>query len=136
MAASYKSPGVFVEEVSKLPPSVAQVETAIPAFIGYTAKAEQNGESMIGKATAIESMAEFELIFGGAPGATFTAYLDDEDRVKAVRSSQPYPLHESLRLFFDNGGGRCYIIAVGAYKAASPFANLDELKAGLAELEK
>jgi phage tail sheath protein FI len=136
MAASYKSPGVFVEEVSKLPPSVAQVETAIPAFIGYTAKAEQNGESLFGKATAIESMTEFELIFGGAPSGKFTAYLDTDDRVAAVRSSQPYVLHESMRLFFDNGGGRCYIIAVGAYKAASPFANLDELKTGLVELEK
>jgi phage tail sheath protein FI len=33
---AYKTPGVYVEEISKLPPSVAQVETAIPAFIGYT----------------------------------------------------------------------------------------------------
>ena len=36
MATTYKTPGVFVEEIPKLPPSVAQVETALPAFIGYT----------------------------------------------------------------------------------------------------
>ena len=36
MATTYKTPGVYVEEISKFPPSVAQVETAIPAFIGYT----------------------------------------------------------------------------------------------------
>ncbi|MCB9230933.1 MAG: phage tail sheath family protein [Bacteroidia bacterium] len=33
---TYKTPGVYVEEISKLPPSVAEVSTAIPAFIGYT----------------------------------------------------------------------------------------------------
>ena len=32
----YKTPGVYVEEITTLPPSVAEVETAIPAFIGYT----------------------------------------------------------------------------------------------------
>ena len=39
MAFDYKTPGVFVEEISKFPPSIAAVETAIPAFIGYTEKA-------------------------------------------------------------------------------------------------
>ena len=32
---TYKTPGVYVEEISILPPSVAEVATAIPAFIGY-----------------------------------------------------------------------------------------------------
>jgi phage tail sheath protein FI len=34
---TYKTPGVYVEEISTLPPSVAEVSTAIPAFIGCTA---------------------------------------------------------------------------------------------------
>jgi phage tail sheath protein FI len=41
MAANYRTPGVYIEEISKFPPSVAQVETAIPAFIGYTEKARE-----------------------------------------------------------------------------------------------
>ena len=36
--ASYLSPGVYVEEVALLPSSVAEVATAIPAFIGYASK--------------------------------------------------------------------------------------------------
>ena len=40
--ANYKTPGVYIEEVVKFPPSVAQVATAIPAFIGYTEKAGRN----------------------------------------------------------------------------------------------
>ena len=39
---NYKTPGVYVEEIAKFPPSVAQVETAIPAFIGYTAQGPKN----------------------------------------------------------------------------------------------
>ena len=31
---TYRTPGVYVEEISTLPPSVAEVSTAIPAFIG------------------------------------------------------------------------------------------------------
>ena len=41
MATVYKTPGVYVEEISKFPPSVAEVETAIPAFIGYTFRAKK-----------------------------------------------------------------------------------------------
>jgi uncharacterized protein len=37
--AEYKTPGVYIEEIPHLPPSIASVETAIPAFIGYTEKA-------------------------------------------------------------------------------------------------
>ena len=62
MPSSYKTPGVYVEEVSKFPPSVAPVATAIPAFIGYTKKAEKNGESLVNKPTRIGSFVEFENI--------------------------------------------------------------------------
>ena len=34
----YKTPGVYVEEIATLPPSVAEVSTAIPAFFGYTSR--------------------------------------------------------------------------------------------------
>ena len=44
--ADYKTPGVYVEEISTLPPSVAAVATAIPAFIGYTEKASRNGKKL------------------------------------------------------------------------------------------
>ena len=45
------TPGVYVQEISTLPPSVAEVETAIPAFIGYTEKAakEAGYEIKVGK---------------------------------------------------------------------------------------
>ncbi len=49
MATTYKTPGVYIEEIVKFPPSVAQVETAIPAFIGYTEKAKEKEEDKVVK---------------------------------------------------------------------------------------
>ncbi|AKG21584.1 phage tail sheath family protein [Calothrix sp. 336/3] len=43
MPSTYKTPGVYIEEISKFPPSVAEVATAIPAFIGYTQQAIVKG---------------------------------------------------------------------------------------------
>ena len=42
--STYKTPDVYVKEISTFPPSVAEVETAVPAFIGYTEKADKNGD--------------------------------------------------------------------------------------------
>jgi phage tail sheath protein FI len=135
MATTYKTPGVYVEEISKLPPSVAQVETAIPAFIGYTEKAEKNGVSLIGKALAIESLAEFTFFFGGAPKSTYQTYLDSNDGVTNVVSTSPYILYDSLRLFYDNGGGKCYILSAGLYKGNGS-VSAAELQNALPVLEK
>ena len=61
MATVYKTPGVFVEEIPKLPPSVAQVETAIPAFIGYTEKAMNLApDDLVKIPKKIGSMVEYE----------------------------------------------------------------------------
>ncbi|MCC7298413.1 MAG: phage tail sheath family protein, partial [Bacteroidia bacterium] len=62
----YKTPGVYVEEISTLPPSIAEVETAIPAFIGYTEFRKDNGIAF-GKniPRRIESMLEYVEMFGG-----------------------------------------------------------------------
>ena len=66
---AYNTPGVYVEEISKFPPSVAQVETAIPAFIGYTAFAkDENGKtvSSFPYEARIKSYKEYEERFGKA----------------------------------------------------------------------
>ena len=46
MPASYKTPGVYLVEKDAFPGSVVDVATAIPAFIGYTEKAEYNGKDL------------------------------------------------------------------------------------------
>jgi hypothetical protein len=62
----YKTPGVYVEELDAFPPSIVGVETAVPAFIGYTEKAEQSGRSVFKRTVRISSMVDYVAIFGGA----------------------------------------------------------------------
>ena len=49
---TYKTPDVYVEEIPVFPPSVAEVGTAIPAFVGYTERARKNAERRHGGAPA------------------------------------------------------------------------------------
>jgi len=121
---AYKTPGVYVEEISLLPPSVAQVETAIPAFIGYTEQATRNGQSLTHEPTRISSLLEYRELFGGPPEHDTISVTVDPDNNYAVESvdfsnEQRYYTYDSVRLFFDNGGGDCYICSVGAYGSMS-----------------
>ena len=123
---SIKTPGVYVNEVSIFPPSVAQVPTAIPAFIGYTEKAEEtNGGTLFNIPKKIGSMVEFDLYFGKGPKLIFDitatpipfcVELDANNQVVKVANQQNYFLYDSMQMFFANGGGDCYIISVGKYK--------------------
>ncbi|RKH59553.1 phage tail sheath family protein [Corallococcus aberystwythensis] len=129
-----KTPDVYIKEVSLLPPSVAEVATAIPAFIGYTKKAERNGVSLTKQPFRIKSQLEFEQYFGGgASPKSVTVKLDDDNAVLATAITPRFYLYDSLRLFFDNGGGPCYIISVGSY---SDTVDKAALVAGLEPLRK
>lgn len=61
----YKTPGVYIKEKNAFGTSVVEVETAVPAFIGYTEKALNGTEDLTGKPWKITSMAEFIHYFGG-----------------------------------------------------------------------
>jgi hypothetical protein len=115
--ANYKTPGVYIEEIPKFPPSVAQVETAIPAFIGYTAMRKDASNNDLAAATPLRigSLKEYERHFGLAPRPAVTSVSLDTDKnfVRASLSIANY-LYDSVRLFYANGGGDCYIVSIGA----------------------
>lgn len=124
MADKYETPGVYIKEISTISPSVAQVETAIPAFIGYTEKAEKNGVSLINKPTRITSLTEYEQYFGTVDESDIAISVEVEiinDGTKntiskitpTLTSTTIFKMYYSLRFYFDNGGGPCYIISVG-----------------------
>ncbi len=138
MASTYKTPGVYVEEITKFPPSVASVETAIPAFIGYTKKAERNGETLKNVPTSIKSFLEFEQYFGGPPPRDVIVRLNSGNQyVRTERRGTPYLLYDSMRLFYDNGGGVCYVVSVGNFTEAPSKGNdTTGILGGLKALEK
>ncbi len=117
MPSTYKTPGVYVEEISVFPPSVAPVETAIPAFIGYTEKIiDSKGEGLLNVPTKISSMVDYREKYGGEPPISISAInLNSTNTVTSVDMTDTNYLYDSLRLFFANGGGDCYIVTVGEY---------------------
>lgn len=134
MASTFKTPGVYVEEITKFPPSVAQVETAIPAFIGYTENSQYRGEDLALKPVRISSLVEYEARFGGAPPVDVSSInLDSDNNVVVSTTNSKYYLYYSLQLFFNNGGGACYIVSVGNYNSSVTKAALES---GLNKLEK
>ena len=134
MPSTYKSPGVYVEEISKFPPSVAVVDTAIPAFIGYTEKASFKGKNFNMIPTKISSLLEFEQFFGWQPPIDIqNVNLDSSNNVQETSLESAFLLYDSLQLFFANGGGKCYIISIGNYDAT---IDKSHFEAGLKVLEK
>jgi hypothetical protein len=109
---------VYIDEVSLFPPSVAQVETAIPAFIGYSRQAIKDGSSILNVPTRIKSMLEFRKYFGEAPDRNITVTLDAFNAVDKAEIASKWYLYDSLQMFFANGGEKCYIVSVGDFSAA------------------
>jgi uncharacterized protein len=122
--AVYKTPGIFIEENSKFPPSIVSVETAVPAFIGYTEKAQKNEPGdLLNVPHRITSLKEFEQFFGfPKPETGISVYIIVSAAAIDAKSKIEYPsrfiLYYSLLLFFNNGGGACYIVSVGNYNNA------------------
>jgi uncharacterized protein len=44
--ASMKTPGIWIVERTALPNTVVEVATGLPAFIGYTERADNAGKSL------------------------------------------------------------------------------------------
>ena len=129
----YKHPGVYVEEISTLPANIPPVETAIPAFIGYTERVEHRGRKLLEVPTRISSLLEYEQLFGGAASvSTATVTLDGSNGIESVKIEPFFYMFDSLRLFFDNGGGNCYIVSVGEYRLNVTFTQFND---GLTALE-
>jgi len=140
MALNLKTPGVYVVEESNFPPSVVPVETAIPVFVGYTSATRYRGESLVNVPVAIDSLLDFQAIFGTSPAIGGFAVALDEDGKVATPVSDPgdgaqarFRLAYALRLFYDNGGGRCYVVSIGDF--ASSGVTSDIADAHLAGLE-
>ena len=132
-----KTPGVYVNEIPSFPPSVAQVATAIPVFIGYTdfAKKIQPGDlNMI--PTRITSLVEYNYYFGYGPGPGIsTVEIDSNNAVTKVSRSATYYMYDSIKMFYLNGGSVCFIVSIGTYQTVASYSK-DDFLAGIAALIK
>lgn len=165
--SSLSTPGVYIDEVNGFPNSVVPVATAVPAFIGYTPKSEYQGKSYLNKPQKITSFAEFQAFFmldnpppPADPAKQYNPeyYLVEQKELPTTGEymmlngsyysvlpdpSSIYYLYNSIRLFYQNGGGDAYIVSVGGYGPVSgksmeapglvvnPNVQLGDLKRGL-----
>lgn len=168
--STIQTPGVYIQELNAFPNSVVAVATAVPAFIGYTPQASYEGKSYTNVPVRITSFSDFQAFFclpdPPAPASPSKQYSPEYYLVQ--QKSQPakgdymqingsyysiapdpntvYYLYNSVRLFYENGGGDAYIVSVGSYGPASqkpmtpgtplvnPNVQLNDLTTGLALL--
>lgn len=141
--SNIKSPGVYINEINTFPNSIVPVATAVPAFIGYTPLAEYEGKSYTNVPQKITSFAEFQAFYcypnPPAPASPAKQYAPEYYLVKQKSKPQKgdyieiagdyysivpdpntiYYMYNSIRLFYDNGGGDAYIVSVGTYGPSS-----------------
>lgn len=169
-SSNIQTPGVYIQELNALPNSVVGVATAVPAFIGYTPQASYQGKSFTNVPVKISSLADFNNYFclpSPPPPANQSKQYSPQYYL-VQQKSQPtkgdyimnggdyysivpdpttiYYLYNSVKLFYENGGGDAYIVSVGPYGLASqepmapgtpiinPNVQLNELQTGLATL--
>lgn len=138
--AKYQTPGIYTEEIPIFPPKIEKgITTAV--FIGYTEKHEsESGENLLNIPTKINSILEFEMLFGKAQIEENIEIIDnsvDDNADIFVQFNGNQSLHNlyySLVSFFDNGGNFCKIVSVGLFKNIGESLSADELIAGLNSL--
>jgi phage tail sheath protein FI len=116
MAPSYLSPGIYVEEVDRGSKPIEAVGTAVAAFIGYTERAEDvrpdGTRNLVGKPTLVTNWSQYIQKFGGFVKGSFLA--------------------DSVYGYFNNGGGRAYIVSVKTL--GTPAGDDKDSKAAVAQL--
>ena len=148
--SAIKTPGVYINEIPSFPPSVAQVATAIPAFIGYTeTDKDSKGNSWHLIPKRITSLLEYRQIFGGAQKETNLqiAIAEHHDTSSKLISadisasfaggvpSTKYYMFYGLQTYFMNGGGPCYIVSVNTYATGGGAVSNTDLQSGLDAIE-
>jgi uncharacterized protein len=106
----YASPGVYVEEVPSGARPIGATGTSTAGFVGTAPDAT----ARLNEAVAINSWSEFLRTFAGTPDAPST------------------PLARAVFGFFDNGGGRCFVVNIAQ---GAPIGGSGRGRTGLAALE-
>lgn len=120
--AEYRRPDVYIEEeISSI--SVQEIESAVPVFIGCT-------EVDPGIPVQISSMEEYKTHFGKPTTKFDPEYknltIDEKTyeikvEVEKKEVKLDYFLYYAMQLYFDNGGGKCFVISNGAFPESGKF---------------
>lgn len=110
MTNAYAVPGVYVTETNGLSLSIQQGETAVPVFVGvFNAKNQKETPAAKAPLTCVRVDSWLD----------FTHNFDPSDRITIDLTQTPSHVQDerfmgsnSVRLYFENGGGPCYVLPV------------------------
>lgn len=156
---TYKTPGVYLQEIDAFGATVVGVATAEPAFIGYTETAwDPKGGKAIDVPIRISSLAEYQTYFGGPapwrfrvvqtlsttpafaaniamPDGTVISSGFDLMRVPPASGPDRFCLHTQMQVFFANGGRTCWVMSAGSTATPGATITASGLLAALATFE-
>jgi uncharacterized protein len=133
-----------------MPNSIQGVPTAVPAFIGYTETATVDGKPGCLTPVPLTCLADYEAVFGGSfeprydikevdpHTGDFAAQRWDPAagayvmQHYALSPAAVFNLYNSVRLFYANGGGNCYVCSAGLYADGVSGIDKQKLEDGLA----
>ncbi|TDB53527.1 phage tail sheath family protein [Photorhabdus luminescens] len=135
MVTKTSFPGVYIEEDTSLALSVSQGDTAIPVFIGRFSSEENNSPLQV---IRVSSWLDFTTQYPLNPvsiSITSTpinpsVQLEEKPIIDAAATniSVVYkPSYDALRLYFQNGGGPCYILSLKDINDEKTLAKIPEL---------
>lgn len=104
MSEVYAVPGVYVTEPDGPSMSIQSGETAVPVFLGFFTPKTPLPSTAPLSCVRIESWLDFSQQFG--PSDTLTVNLTPTTKHHATT----YMGAHSVRLYFENGGGPCYVL--------------------------
>lgn len=106
MSEVYAVPGVYVEEKNPLSLSIRSGETAVPVFVGiFNARSSSENEKVT--CVRVENWPDFTRQFG--PSDRITVDISTKHSNTHATS---YVGSYSVRLYFENGGGPCYVLGL------------------------
>jgi len=116
MSEAYTVPGVYVTENNGASLSIQHGETAVPVFVGFFNAKKRPEKSAPLACVRIESWLDFTQQFGPSDrikfelkNLTLSSGLA-KDNVISQGHATSYAGSHCIRLYFENGGGPCYIL--------------------------
>ncbi|MGP3004294.1 phage tail sheath family protein [Serratia bockelmannii] len=123
--ADYKVPGVYVEEPFGLSLSIQTGQTAVPVFAFDGSNTLASAMKATDKVTEFTSWLEVSTVRQKVWDTAYAGEGGNEDakKIAAEAAVKPFDadlLYQSLRLYFINGGGHCYIAPLDKFDTLVP----------------
>lgn len=113
MALDYFAPGVYVEEIDRGSRPIEGVSMSVAGFVGFTE--DIRGDAELFKPMLVTNWGQY-LEYFGKPGSTHPGFTDFDAYL-------PF----SVQGWFDNGGGRCWVVSIGTRPPGSDSPALEEV---------